>query len=102
MYELAGAVVMSRSGLTRLVDRIETAGLLRREVCPNDRRGAFVALTGAGAMLLTRIRPVYRDALHEHFARHLDDPDQIAQALAPITRAACQAVHDEEAAAVSS
>ncbi|MFN8422156.1 MAG: MarR family transcriptional regulator [Anaerolineae bacterium] len=39
MHELADHVVLSRSGLTRLVDRLEADGLLRRERCPNDRRG---------------------------------------------------------------
>jgi hypothetical protein len=38
---MAEAVTLSRSGLTRLVDRLENAGLLRREACPTDRRGAF-------------------------------------------------------------
>src|SRR5918997_3145626 len=48
LHELARAVVLSRSGLTRLVDRIEAAGLLHREACAEDRRGAYAVLTAEG------------------------------------------------------
>src|SRR5207244_3752252 len=49
MGELAGAVVLSRTGLTRLVDRVEADGCLRREPVPGDRRGAYAVLTRRGA-----------------------------------------------------
>src|SRR3712207_5980163 len=49
---LARAVVLSRSGLPRLVDRLEGAGLIRREACPSDRRGAFAVLTPEGEATL--------------------------------------------------
>src|SRR3712207_1312835 len=49
MHELARAVVLSRSGLTRLVDRLEKAGLLRREPDPTDRRGSFSRFRDEGA-----------------------------------------------------
>ena len=49
MHELARAVVLSRSGLTRLVDRLAKAGLLRREPDPEDGRGSFAVLTEEGA-----------------------------------------------------
>jgi hypothetical protein len=48
MHELARAVVLSRSGLTRLVDRLEGAGLLRREPDPADRRGSYAEITDEG------------------------------------------------------
>jgi DNA-binding MarR family transcriptional regulator len=72
MHELARAVVLSRSGLTRLVDRLERAGLLCRESCPSDRRGSFAALTGEGLEALRRTEPVYERSIREHFVRHLD------------------------------
>ena len=72
MRELADRVVISRTGLVRLVDRIEAAGLVRREAVPGDRRGAYVSVTDEGAALLRRMWPVYRRGVAEHFAAHLD------------------------------
>jgi DNA-binding MarR family transcriptional regulator len=71
MRELADRVVISRTGLVRLVDRVEHAGLVRREAVPGDRRGAYVAITDEGAELLRRMWPVYRRGVAEHFAAHL-------------------------------
>ncbi len=48
MSELSGAALFTRSGLTRLVDRIEEAGMVRRERIAGDRRGVSVVLTPAG------------------------------------------------------
>ncbi len=48
MQELEGRSLFTRSGLTRLVDRIEAAGLVRRETVPGDRRGVQVVLTAEG------------------------------------------------------
>ena len=75
LHELARAVVLSRSGLTRLVDRLEAAGLLRREPCADDRRGAFAVLTPEGRAAQLRAWPVYSRAIAEHFARHLADEE---------------------------
>jgi len=83
LHELARNVVLSRSGLTRLVNRLEAAGLLRREPDPSDRRGAFAALTDQGRAALRRTWPAYAGGIVEHFARHLteDEADVIAVAL---------------------
>jgi len=83
MHELARAVVLSRSGLTRLVDRLEGAGLLRREPDPADRRGSYAAITEAGRATLRRMWPVYAAGIAEHFGRHLTDEETrvIASAL---------------------
>ena len=70
MSELAGQVGLSHSGLTRLVDRVIEAGLVRREACPEDRRGAFAVLAPAGGRALDA-------ALEDHLAsidRHLVSP----------------------------
>jgi DNA-binding MarR family transcriptional regulator len=63
MNALAEEVTLSRTGLVRLVDRIERAGLLRREPVPEDRRGAYVAIEPAGSELLRQMWPVYERAL---------------------------------------
>ena len=73
MHELARDVVLSRSGLTRLVDRLEGAGLLYRERCDDDRRGCYAVLTEDGMEALRRAWPVYARGIAEHFGRHLDD-----------------------------
>jgi DNA-binding MarR family transcriptional regulator len=57
MTDLAAQVNLSNSGLTRLVDRLERAGHLHREACPNDRRGSFAVLTPKGRSLLQRLLP---------------------------------------------
>jgi DNA-binding MarR family transcriptional regulator len=75
LYELADAVVLSRSGLTRLVDRLETAGLLRREVATTDRRGAYAVLTDAGLDAMREAWPVYARGIVDYFARHLSDEE---------------------------
>src|SRR5688572_18651438 len=83
LRELAREVLLSRSGLTRLVDRLEAAGLLRREPDPTDRRGAFAVLTDEGYEALRRTWPLYARGIEEHFARHLerDEATILAQAL---------------------
>jgi DNA-binding MarR family transcriptional regulator len=75
LHELARAVVLSRSGLTRTVDRLESAGLLRREPDPTDRRGAFAVLTEEGVEAMRRAWPVYARGIAKYFARHLTDDD---------------------------
>ena len=71
MNELASAIVLSRSGLTRLVDRLEAEGLLIRERSASDRRGAFAVLTEKGIEAMRRAWPVYAKGINEHFARFL-------------------------------
>ncbi len=73
MHELARAVVLSRSGLTRLVDRLEKAGLLRREPDPEDGRGSFAVLTDEGVRMREKMWPVYAKGIAEHFGAHISD-----------------------------
>ena len=75
MFELADAVVLSRANLTRLVDRLEAAGLLYRQRVPTDRRGAFAVLTDAGRAALRRTWPLYARSIAERFARHLSEAE---------------------------
>jgi DNA-binding MarR family transcriptional regulator len=83
--ELAQQVVLSRTGLVRLVDRIEAAGLLRREPVPEDGRGSYAAITGQGAATLRRMWPVYRRHIQDDFLDPLG-PD------APLMRTALERV----------
>ena len=89
MHELARAVVLSRSGLTRLVDRLEKAGLLVREPTPEDGRGFFAVLTDEGRGTLRRMWPVYAAGIAEHFGRHLTDDEArvLAEALSRVRAA---------------
>ena len=86
LSELADSVALSRSGLTRMVDRLEKAGLLRRENCPTDRRGAFAVLTHKGAAALRRTWPEYARGIQEHFARFVTPGEAavIARALGKV------------------
>lgn len=59
MAELAQRVLLSRSGLTRQVDRLERAGLVRREACDTDARGTFAVLTPAGRRQLEAAYPAH-------------------------------------------
>jgi DNA-binding MarR family transcriptional regulator len=68
MGALAGQVTISRGGLTKLVDRLEGAGLLVREPCPTDRRGFDAVLTAKGRGVLRQIWPVYERVLIESLA----------------------------------
>lgn len=73
--QLADAVLLSRSNLTRLVDRLEKAGLLQREACPTDRRGAFAVLTPEGLAMQQRMWEIYSQRIAEDFAGHLEDSE---------------------------
>jgi DNA-binding MarR family transcriptional regulator len=75
MQQLADAVMLSRSGLTRLIDRMENAGLVRREPFPADRRGYYALATDQGKRLYVEARPVKTRAILDHFGRHLDYSD---------------------------
>jgi DNA-binding MarR family transcriptional regulator len=90
MQELSGSVLLSKSGLSRLVDRMEEAGLVRRERCEDDRRGWFTVLTEQGRSALRRAAPIHLRGIQEHFARHLDDEEArvLATALARVSAAA--------------
>ena len=82
MKELADEVVLSRTGLVRLVDRIEKAGLLRREPVPGDGRGAYAVITEEGIAMLRRMWPVYARGIRTEFLDAIgDDRDSLRRAL---------------------
>lgn len=75
MGELADRLFLSRSGLTRLVDRLVRAGLVERASCESDRRGSYARLTDAGRERLLTARPTHLSGVREHFLSKLDDED---------------------------
>ncbi len=75
MHELASAILVTRGSLTRLVARIEQAGLLQREPDPEDGRGLYAALTERGMEALRTAWPIYARGIAEHFGRHLTDEE---------------------------
>lgn len=75
MSELADRLVYSRSGLTRMVDRLERAGWVQRASCPADRRAIHAVLTDAGLAVREAAWPAYRDAIQEHFGALLSEDE---------------------------
>ena len=67
MSELADSVLLSRSGLTRLVDRLERDGLLKRERCESDARGLFAEITDEGRRLFAAARVTHLDGVRRLF-----------------------------------
>ena len=87
--ELADQVVLSRTGMVRLLDRIEAAGLLRREPVPEDRRGTYAVVTGDGVEMLRKMWPVYARVLEESWVGPLGvrEAETIRDALTRINEA---------------
>ena len=73
LSELARAVFLTRSGVTRLVNRLERTGLLRREGHAQDRRGSCAILTDRGRDELRQAKAVFVRAIAEHFGSYLSD-----------------------------
>src|SRR4051794_21912887 len=75
MGELAEWLTLSRGGATRLIARMEDAGLVEREVPKTDRRATYARLTEAGGEALERAKPVHFAAVEELFSRFVDDDE---------------------------
>lgn len=73
--DLLCRVGVTKSGLTRLIDRIEDAGLVERTSCPSDRRGTFIVMTDAGARTLASMRPIRNRVYAEHLAGTLSEAE---------------------------
>jgi DNA-binding MarR family transcriptional regulator len=91
--ELCLHLEISKSGLTRLVDRIAAAGLIERRDCPADRRGQVIVLTGAGVATLRRMKPIFARAHAEAFALELSPVEArtLCELLERVRRCACTA-----------
>lgn len=91
MTDLAEGAGLSTSGMTRLVDRLETAGLVERATCPSDRRGLEAVLTAKGRKLVEKVVPAHLDSLQRHLVEPLGgDLDRLASALRTLRDSARQ------------
>ncbi|MDQ3729542.1 MAG: MarR family transcriptional regulator [Actinomycetota bacterium] len=85
--ELAERVLLSHSGLSRLLDRVEKARLIARVTCPGDRRSFHVELTGEGEAMLDKMWPVYARGIAEDFLPALGaNPCEVRATLESIGR----------------
>jgi DNA-binding MarR family transcriptional regulator len=80
MCDLAEQAQLSRSGLTRLVDRMERDGLLERCTCEYDARGAYACLTGAGRERLRAARGTHLTVIREQFLAHFSETELVSLA----------------------
>ena len=72
MQALGDALILTRSGVTRLVDRVEAAGLVRREAAVEDRRGYYAILTEEGAQTVERVQPIHMKSIERNVTQYLD------------------------------
>jgi len=91
MGELAEALVITRGGLTKLVDRLVKAGLIERTFCDTDRRVSYATLLPAGAELLEEMVPVVSGELELAFAARLSErqADDLRSTLDAVRGTAC-------------
>jgi DNA-binding MarR family transcriptional regulator len=75
MCDLAESVLLSRSGLTRLIDRLERDGLVERHICEQDARGAYAVLTELGREKLAAARTTHLAGVREHFIGRFNDAE---------------------------
>ena len=75
MTELAARTLVSRSGLTRRLDRLVESGLVERRSCPTDRRGVLAVLTPAGRRRLEESAPTHVAGVRRHFVSQLEGQD---------------------------
>lgn len=91
MGELAEALVITRGGLTKLVDRLIKAGLLERTFCETDRRVSYATLLPAGIELLGEMRPIVRAELAAAFSARLSvaQAEELREMLESVRGGAC-------------
>lgn len=70
-FELERAMLLAQSNLSRLLDRLERAGYIRRRACPDDGRGQVVLITENGRAVRRKMWPVYAHAIAATIGRHL-------------------------------
>jgi DNA-binding MarR family transcriptional regulator len=75
MSELSKSVLLSQSGVTRLVDRLVRSGLVMREGCTEDRRVMYARLTEEGRQALCEARPLLIEGVRQRFLSHFDDAE---------------------------
>lgn len=90
MADLAELLALSRSGLTRRIDRMAGAGLVDRQRCPSDGRGVFARITEAGRQALAEATPVHVAGVRRHFVDALE-PSHLALLAEALERVATDA-----------
>ncbi|AYG67675.1 MarR family transcriptional regulator [Rhizobium sp. CCGE531] len=87
-YEIEERTLLAQHNLSRLLDRMEKAGFVHREVFSEDGRGRWVVITEAGSAMRNGIWTVYASALQRHLGDKLDDAQagQLAELLAALSR----------------
>lgn len=71
--DLAERAGLTKSGLTRAIDRLETQRLIARRACPSDARGQLIVMTARGQRVLKRSAPEHFRSIARNFADHLTD-----------------------------
>ncbi|HEX3735404.1 MAG TPA: MarR family transcriptional regulator [Solirubrobacterales bacterium] len=94
MGDLAEALVITRGGLTKLVDRLVKAGLLERTFCEADRRVSYATLLPAGVHMLQEMRPVIVGELEVAFSANLSvaQANELRETLDSVRTSACSGV----------
>ena len=88
--DLAERAALTKSGVTRAIDRLESQRFIKRRTCPTDARGHLIVLTAAGRRILRRSAPEHFRSIARNFADHLTDReiDVITAALERVAKAA--------------
>jgi MarR family 2-MHQ and catechol resistance regulon transcriptional repressor len=105
MTDLAGQTSLSTSGVTRVVDRMDRDGLVRREACASDRRSSYAVITEAGRNRLDQVLPGHLALIEQWFISRLsaDQLDALLGALRSIRDAVnpCATAGSDESAALA-
>ena len=81
--ELSRQLSLTTGGVTRMIDRLEAAGLVRRTPCPDDRRASYAQLTDVGLAALRRATAVHLQSLERHLVAPLG-PDGLTALVGPL------------------
>lgn len=100
MGRLADSLLLSKSGVTRLIDRLVDDGLVERTSCSSDARGAEASLTGTGLARLRAAAPTHLDGIRDHFFAALqgEDVGVVERAMNTIAERLCDSAHCDHAA----
>ncbi len=95
MSDLADRLVLSRGGVTKLVDRLEGSGLLRRDASADDRRVTMVEITNEGVATVTKSRAIIDEIVMERWGNRISDDESML-----IKKLIRRAYHDEDSTLV--
>lgn len=97
LHEIAERIGLTKSGLSRLIDRLEARGFVERHACELDKRGQYAVVTPAGRRAFRRAAPSHLGAIASHFADHLSPPELVTltHALERVARANVPAADPE-------